>query len=76
MISEITLESWLQVAPFLGGSAATDVTGGMASKVQGMLNLVEEIPGLEVLIFSGDQPGNVAAALQGEILGTRLGARE
>lgn len=72
LISEITPESWPQVAPSLRGSAATDVTGGMASKVQGMLDLVEEIPGLEVLIFSGDQPGNVAAALRGETLGTRL----
>jgi isopentenyl phosphate kinase len=72
LISEITPDSWPQVEPSLRGSVATDVTGGMASKVQGMLDLVEEIPGLEVLIFSGDQPGNVATALRGETLGTRL----
>jgi len=75
LISEITSEDWPQVTSSLRGSTATDVTGGMASKVQGMLDLVEEIPGLEVLIFSGDQPGNVTAALQGKILGTRLRTR-
>lgn len=75
LISEITSENWPLVTSSLGGSAATDVTGGMASKVQGMLDLVEESPGLEVLIFSGDQPGNVAAVLQGEIMGTCLKAR-
>lgn len=72
MIPEITPENWNEVAPSLGGSAATDVTGGMFSKVQEMLALVEEFPGLVVQIFSGNQPGNLAAALRGEILGTRI----
>jgi isopentenyl phosphate kinase len=44
----------------------------MRSKVAQMLALVEEIPDLEILIFSGLQPGNIRRALQGEIPGTRL----
>lgn len=72
LISEITPENWEAVAASLGGSAATDVTGGMQSKVRAMLDLAVEIPGLEISIFSGEQPGNLAAALQGESLGTRI----
>jgi isopentenyl phosphate kinase len=56
----------------LGSSAAVDVTGGMQSKVQAMLRLVESIPGLQVQIFSGDQPGNLLEALLGRELGTLL----
>ncbi|MFH1632620.1 MAG: isopentenyl phosphate kinase [Chloroflexota bacterium] len=72
LIPEITPGDWDTAAAGLGGSAATDVTGGMASKVRQMLDLTAVLPGLDVLIFSGNQPGNVAAALGGEIRGTRL----
>ena len=56
----------------LGAAAATDVTGGMKSKVFDMLALVEATPGLEVLIFSGDSPESICRALMGENPGTRL----
>jgi isopentenyl phosphate kinase len=56
----------------LEGSADTDVTGGMLEKVTGMLALMEQEPDLEVLIFSGDSPGNLKRALQGENPGTLL----
>lgn len=72
LIPEITLDYWEAAAVALGGSAATDVTGGMRSKVRSMLDLTQEMPGLEISIFSGNQPGNVAAALRGESLGTRI----
>ena len=72
LIPEITRENWHEVAASLRGSAATDVTGGMASKVKEMLDLVEENPGLEVFVFGGDRPGNIIAALQGQSLGTRI----
>jgi isopentenyl phosphate kinase len=72
LIPEITPKNWAQVASYLGASLATDVTGGMASKVRGMLDLVEEISGLDVFIFSGNQPGNVGAMLQGGSLGTHI----
>ncbi|MBC8332897.1 MAG: amino acid kinase, partial [Anaerolineae bacterium] len=55
-----------------GGSAATDVTGGMAGKVELMLALAGKNQGLKILIFSGAQAGNVQAALQGKLLGTSI----
>jgi isopentenyl phosphate kinase len=72
LIKEITPHNLSEVAPALEGSAATDVTGGMASKVQEMLRLIQEIPGLEVLIFSGERPGLVQEALCGAQVGTLL----
>jgi isopentenyl phosphate kinase len=42
-----------------------DVTCGMLAKVKSMLSLVAELPGLEVHIFSGVQPGNLRKALSG-----------
>jgi isopentenyl phosphate kinase len=53
-------------ATALGGSRGTDVTGGMVSKVRQMLELTLALPGLQVRIFSGTQPGQIAAALHGE----------
>jgi isopentenyl phosphate kinase len=50
----------------IGGSHAADVTGGMASKVREMLALVKELPELAVSIFSGEEPGRVRAALEGQ----------
>jgi isopentenyl phosphate kinase len=70
----ITPGNLAQVAPALAGSAATDVTGGMSSKVQQSLALAMEIPGLEALIFSGQKPGAIKDALMGKHLGTRLKA--
>jgi len=72
LLSEITPASYAQIRLSVSGSTATDVTGGMASKVQQSLNLVQEIPGLQVMIFSGEQAGNITKALAGETLGTRI----
>lgn len=49
-----------------GAAQATDVTGGMVAKVYETLNMVRAVPGLTALIFCGDVPGRVAAALRGE----------
>lgn len=70
LVAEITLANLDEVAPALGGSAATDVTGGMADKVSQSLALARGIPGLEVLIFSGETPGRVQEALLGAKVGT------
>jgi isopentenyl phosphate kinase len=72
LIPVITPETLPQVAPALGGSSATDVTGGMSSKVRQSLALVDELPGLEILIFSGERPGQVKSALLGDTIGTSL----
>ena len=60
-IPEISTENWTSVRSALGGSHATDVTGGMLAKVEGMVNLVRQLPGLTVHLVSGERPG----ALQG-----------
>ena len=72
LIKEITPQNIPGHAASLGGSTGADVTGGMQAKVTEMLRLVEQTPGLEVLIFSGEGDGNILEALQGDNPGTRL----
>lgn len=72
LVEEITPTNIAAILPALGGSRAADVTGGMASKVQQSLALVEKLPELEVVIFSGETPGAVQQALSGARLGTRI----
>ncbi len=74
VVPEITPENLIEIMPALQSSAAADVTGGMATKVQEMLALTARCPGTEVLIFDGRDPQMVAAALRGASLGTRLRA--
>jgi isopentenyl phosphate kinase len=74
LVEEITPGSWKELSATVGGSIATDVTGGMASKVRQSLELVERIPDLEVSIFSGETPGAVEQALAGKHLGTYIRA--
>jgi isopentenyl phosphate kinase len=72
LIPEITPTNMPEVASSLSRSAHTDVTGGMVSKVEQLLALVETVPGLEALIFSGEIPGAVEQALLGANIGTRI----
>jgi len=72
LLREISPKDISQLTFGLGAAAGTDVTGGMASKVTGMLTLMEEIPNLEILIFSGEKAGNLRCALLGNNPGTRL----
>ena len=53
VISTITAETINDVESALGGSRGTDITGGMASKVHGMLGLVATYPKMQIRIFSG-----------------------
>jgi isopentenyl phosphate kinase len=69
-IRRITPGSFAEVADRVGGSQGRDVTGGMRSKVEEMLALVQAVPGIKVQIFSGEIPGNLGRALAGEELGT------
>lgn len=57
-------------------SASIDVTGGMGSKVEGMLRLVRDFPGIRVSIFSGVESGNIYRSLMGESLGTCIENRK
>lgn len=63
VIERITRQNMAQIRGALGGSAGTDVTGGMASKVQGMLRLAEKNQGLSIRIFSGIKAGNLQNVL-------------
>lgn len=74
LITRITPGNLAQVRGALGGSAAVDVTGGMLKKVESMIDLVKEVTDLEVLIFSGTQPGLTTQALLGAQLGTLISA--
>jgi isopentenyl phosphate kinase len=56
----------------LKGAAATDVTGGMLDKVRQIMTLVNEVPELRAIIFSGEVPGNIRRSLLGEELGTTI----
>jgi len=73
IFEHITPRNIAQVQQVLSGAAYPDVTGGMLSKVQLMLKLVEEMPALEVLIFSGAEPGAVLGAIEGGYPGTMIG---
>jgi isopentenyl phosphate kinase len=74
LLIEITPSSSRVAQAALGGSAATDVTGGMLSKVQQSLSLVQANSQLEVFIFTGETAGNVEKALSGDRLGTCIRA--
>jgi isopentenyl phosphate kinase len=76
VIPEITPADLERLERLLGGSHGVDVTGGMASKVRAMLSLCQAIPGLQVHILSGGQPGLLTDALIGpDAPGTRLSAK-
>jgi isopentenyl phosphate kinase len=70
LVRVITKENIKEIIPVLRGSHATDVTGGMASKVLQSMSLAEEVPQLETWIFSGDQRDQVKYALLGRQSGT------
>ncbi len=73
IVPRITPATLSEFEAALQGSAAPDVTGGMASKVRLLLTLVEQIPGLESLIFRGT-PSEIRQALLGEpVSGTWVG---
>lgn len=74
LMPTITPDELPGLSAALGSAAGTDVTGGMDSKVRQSLAMAEEIPGLEVRIFSGAQPGLVEQALLGAQVGTALTA--
>jgi isopentenyl phosphate kinase len=69
VVRRITPQSISALGSALQGSDATDVTGGMASKVRAMLAVCQRVPGLEVRIFSGSVPGNIQRAITGEDVG-------
>ena len=74
-VPRISAENWSVVRSALGGSHATDVTGGMLAKVEQMVALAREMPGLAVHLLSGERPGALQDALCGpadEVGGTLI----
>ncbi|HET6845777.1 MAG TPA: isopentenyl phosphate kinase [Anaerolineales bacterium] len=71
-IARISASNLARVAGSLGASEGPDVTGGMKSKVEEMVQLAQAVPGLRVQIFSGETAGNLRRALGGELLGTTI----
>lgn len=67
-IPRVHRENWPEVKHHLGGSAAVDVTGGMATKLGELLRWAEQ--GVQSRILDARQPGGLAAALRGESVGT------
>jgi isopentenyl phosphate kinase len=63
LIPEISAANWQTVRAALGGSHATDVTGGMLAKVEEMVELACELPHLMVHIISGERGGALERAL-------------
>lgn len=57
VIPTITPQTLDNVERALGGSAGTDVTGGMETKVHDMLALVQEQPNITIRIMNGQTPG-------------------
>ncbi len=73
IIPEITGANFPQVRSALGDSGGVDVTGGMVTKVQDMLALVDQVPNLSIHIIDGSKPGELARHLSGQAEnGTRI----
>jgi len=74
IIPEITPANIETLLPVLKGSAATDVTGGMAKKINTMLAVAASQPAVEIVIFTGTQPGLIQQVLRGAHAGTLIHA--
>ena len=72
LIHTITPATYSAQEKNIHGSASVDVTGGMASKVSGMLTLIQKYPSLQVEIFSGSGEGAILQTLNGKEMGTIL----
>ena len=74
LVKQIQLSGYEKMRAGVGGSASTDVTGGMKAKVEEMLALIQKNKGLTVQIFSAEETGYLTRTLNGENVGTLLTA--
>lgn len=70
VIPQITPRSFPAIIPYLMGASGVDVTGGMAAKVQSMVNLVEALPHIQIHILDGREPDLLRDALTSSIIKT------
>jgi isopentenyl phosphate kinase len=77
LVPRITPKSLSSLKTVLGGSAGTDVTGGMRDKVIQMIQIVQQHPATSVHIITGIEPGLLTRALLDPDLqvGTHITAR-
>lgn len=68
----ITPDRFQSSSQGITSSSSLDVTGGMRKKVESMLAVCQNLPGLNISIFSGEIPGLIEKALSGEAPGTVL----
>lgn len=75
VIPEITPDNLHAIEEALGGSAGTDVTGGMETKVRDMVALTQVVPGLTIRIMNGTKPDWLKQTVLGiSQPGTRISA--
>jgi len=72
LVKQIQLADYEKMRAGIGGSASTDVTGGMKAKVEEMLSLIQKNNSLTVQIFAAEESGYLTRALKGENVGTLL----
>ena len=72
LISLITPDTYPLISNKINTSTSTDVTGGMASKVRTMLDIITLEGNLSIDIFTGEEEGNLLKVISGEKIGTRL----
>lgn len=72
LVKQIQLSDYEKMRTSIGGSASTDVTGGMKAKVEEMLALIQRTNNLTAQIFSAEEHGFLERALRGENVGTLL----
>ncbi len=72
LISMITPDTYPSISNKINASDSIDVTGGMASKVRSMLDLITLEENLSIDIFSGEEENNLFRVISGEKIGTRL----
>jgi len=70
LVEQITPKTFPIFKSALHGFQGADVTGGMLGKVEVSVNLVQDIPDLEIAIISGLESGAIENALNGQIDGT------
>jgi isopentenyl phosphate kinase len=72
LVGEISAQNFAEVRACLAGSSATDVTGGMLSKVESLLLLARKTKA-EIIIINGLVPGRLRDAMLGrKVVGTRI----
>ncbi len=74
LIPHITAAHLDHLRPALGQAEGVDVTGGMLTKVEGMLQLTRRLPGLRIFLFSAEDPQRLEAAFEERAPGTWITA--